>query len=237
MATQIRLRRDTTANHQTYSDAEGVVTYDTDKKAAVLHDGTTDGGFPHLRADRPRGYTKLEHFTSSATWTKTNKPDLKRIVVHAIGGGGGGGNNTSGGSGGGSGAHGYVQLDVANVTTDVSVTIGSGGNSAGGSGGDTYFGPYIRANGGGGGENNNYGIGGNTGTVSGTDTYQIGGYAGNGLGYSATANANFGWVYGTGGGPGGQRGNAVGVFGGGGGASNGSGAPGSVLVYEIYGEY
>ena len=239
MATQVRLRRGTTAEHASFTGAEGEITVDTDKDVIVVHDGSTAGGIPMTRADFPRGFTKIEHFTNNGTWTKTNKTDLKRIEVHVYGGGGGGGNNTSGGSGGGSGGHGYAVIEASALSTNVAVNIGSGGSSGGAGGGASSFGTYINANGGGGGQNNNFGIGGNSGTVTGNASglIEIGGFAGSSGGYSATANASFGWVYGTGGGPGSNRGNAVGVFGGGGGAANGSGAPGSVVVFEIYGEY
>ena len=236
MAKQIQLRRGTTAEHASFTGVEGEASIDTDKNTLVVHDGSTAGGIPLERADRPRGYTKLEHFTAAGTWTKNSKTDLKRIVVHAWGGGGSG-NNTSGGGGGGSGGHGYVVLEADQVTTNVAVTIGGGTNSAGGSGGATSFGSYITANGGTGAPSSNAGNGAIGGNASGTGVINMGGFSGNGGAYSATANSNYGWMYGTGGGPGGRAGGATGVRGGAAGGAQGGGADGSVLIYEIYGEY
>lgn len=50
MATQLRLRRGTTAEHSTFTGASGEVTVDTTKKTLVVHDGTTAGGNPVLSA-------------------------------------------------------------------------------------------------------------------------------------------------------------------------------------------
>ena len=44
MAKQIQLRRGTTAEHDTFTGAEGELTYDTEKKQLRLHDGSTVGG-------------------------------------------------------------------------------------------------------------------------------------------------------------------------------------------------
>lgn len=44
MAKQLRLRRGTTAEHSSFTGVVGEVTYDTDKKTLVVHDGTTTGG-------------------------------------------------------------------------------------------------------------------------------------------------------------------------------------------------
>jgi hypothetical protein len=44
MPKQVRLRRGTTAQHITFTGAEGEVTFDTTRKVLVLHDGVTPGG-------------------------------------------------------------------------------------------------------------------------------------------------------------------------------------------------
>lgn len=49
--TQVLLRRGTTAEHSTFTGAEGEVTVDTTKDTLVVHDGTTAGGRPLLRED------------------------------------------------------------------------------------------------------------------------------------------------------------------------------------------
>jgi hypothetical protein len=46
MPKQVRLRRGTTAQHVTFTGADGEVTFDTDKKCLVAHDGVTAGGKP-----------------------------------------------------------------------------------------------------------------------------------------------------------------------------------------------
>jgi hypothetical protein len=46
MPKQVRLRRGTTAQHATFTGADGEVTFDTTKKVLVVHDGVTAGGKP-----------------------------------------------------------------------------------------------------------------------------------------------------------------------------------------------
>lgn len=46
MSKQVRLRRGTTAQHSSFTGAQGEVTVDTDKKVVVVHDGSTAGGTP-----------------------------------------------------------------------------------------------------------------------------------------------------------------------------------------------
>jgi hypothetical protein len=50
MATTLKLRRGTTTQHATFTGALGEVTVDTDKDVIVVHDGSTAGGFPAIRA-------------------------------------------------------------------------------------------------------------------------------------------------------------------------------------------
>lgn len=50
MAKQLKLRRGTTAEHNTFTGAIGEVTVDTDKKVLVVHDETTQGGHPLIKA-------------------------------------------------------------------------------------------------------------------------------------------------------------------------------------------
>ena len=46
MATELKLRGGTTAQHSTFVGASKEVTVDTDKNTLVVHDGSTPGGFP-----------------------------------------------------------------------------------------------------------------------------------------------------------------------------------------------
>lgn len=50
MATQIQLRRGTTANHSSFTGAAGEVTVDTTLNVVRVHDGSTAGGFAHALA-------------------------------------------------------------------------------------------------------------------------------------------------------------------------------------------
>ena len=51
MATQVKFRRGTTAEHSGFKGADGEVTVDTSLKTVVIHDALTNGGFPVLRQD------------------------------------------------------------------------------------------------------------------------------------------------------------------------------------------
>lgn len=46
MAKELKLRRGTTSQHSTFTGAAGEVTVDTDKNTAIVHDGSTAGGYP-----------------------------------------------------------------------------------------------------------------------------------------------------------------------------------------------
>lgn len=50
MSTEVKRRRGTTAQHATFTGAEGEWTQDTDKNTAVVHDGVTPGGHPLAKA-------------------------------------------------------------------------------------------------------------------------------------------------------------------------------------------
>ena len=51
MAKLLKLRRGNTSQHGSFTGAEGEVTVDTDKDTLVVHDGSTQSGFPLLRAE------------------------------------------------------------------------------------------------------------------------------------------------------------------------------------------
>jgi len=51
MATELKLRRGTTSQHQTFTGGSAEVTVDTDKNTIVVHDGTTAGGYAIARED------------------------------------------------------------------------------------------------------------------------------------------------------------------------------------------
>ena len=75
MATQLKIRRGTTAEHASFTGAEGEITLDTTKDTLVAHDNYTAGGRPMLREDLNNlansaiGTAKIDHGTSIAHQT------------------------------------------------------------------------------------------------------------------------------------------------------------------------
>lgn len=51
MTTQVQFRRGTTTQHASFTGAQGEITVDTDKKTAIVHDGSTVGGIELARSD------------------------------------------------------------------------------------------------------------------------------------------------------------------------------------------
>lgn len=140
---------------------------------AVLQTGDTlewsrEAGW-HIISDSLQESVILRSYAANDTWTK--QAGLKRLIVVCLGAGGGGGSgrqgpageNRFGGGGGGGGAYVIRQLSESDVTTTVSITIGTGGTkgaaqastgsngNAGTAGTDTSFGSYVIAKGGSGG--------------------------------------------------------------------------------------
>lgn len=72
MATQLKIRRGTTAEHASFTGAEGEITLDTTKDTLVAHDNYTAGGRPMLREDLDNlaassiGVAKINHGSSAA---------------------------------------------------------------------------------------------------------------------------------------------------------------------------
>ena len=72
MATQLKLRRGTTAEHASFTGAEGEITLDTTKDTIVVHDNYTAGGRPLLREDLNNlangaiGISKISHGSAAA---------------------------------------------------------------------------------------------------------------------------------------------------------------------------
>ncbi|MDB4351135.1 hypothetical protein OAA34_00315 [bacterium] len=63
MPTQVKFRRGTTSQNNSFTGAAGEISLDTDKDTIRVHDGSTAGGFELLRAD-------LDNVDSSALNTK-----------------------------------------------------------------------------------------------------------------------------------------------------------------------
>ena len=51
MAKRVQRRRGTTAEHSTFTGADGEITVDTTKDTAIIHDGAQAGGYPLARED------------------------------------------------------------------------------------------------------------------------------------------------------------------------------------------
>lgn len=70
MTTSVQRRRGTTAQHSTFTGLEGEITIDTTKDTAVIHDGTTVGGFPlakeNLANANPSNLTALTGASTAA---------------------------------------------------------------------------------------------------------------------------------------------------------------------------
>ncbi len=176
-------------------------------------------------------------FTSGGTWTKpTNLSGNEIVLVQAWGGGGGGGgtNATAGVSsgGGGGGCFSEAKFRASDLTSTVTITIGSGGTASsgavGGVGGTTSFGAFLSAFGGGGGASANSasnGAGGGGGGVFSTG----------GSGSSATPGGGGtpgdGVFGGAAGGTGAGNRAIYGGGGGGGGAYNGGGGAGAAAYF------
>ena len=76
---QVQLRRGTTAQHGSFTGAQGELTVDTNKNALVLHDGTTLGG--HV-IGKPPFVNVLDFFLGSEDPTVDSQPAFTRAVAH-----------------------------------------------------------------------------------------------------------------------------------------------------------
>ena len=96
MANIIQRRRGTTAQHATFTGAEGEITIDLDKETVVVHNDIQAGGYPLAREDMDNvtnriGVTQLNLSEGTAgqviktdgagTISFTNQPDISLAVV------------------------------------------------------------------------------------------------------------------------------------------------------------
>jgi hypothetical protein len=77
MPKQVRLRRGTTTQHATFTGADGEVTFDTDKKCLVVHDGVTPGGKPltGFLVLTPANSETVQHVASCLSIEGTSEDD------------------------------------------------------------------------------------------------------------------------------------------------------------------
>lgn len=108
MARQVQLRRGTTAEHSTFTGAVGEVTVDTDKDVVVIHDGSTAGGVPLLKAGDLAAGTGI----SIAGTTITNAAPDQTVVLTE------GANVTVTGT--------YPNFTIASTDTNTTYTAGTG---------------------------------------------------------------------------------------------------------------
>ena len=60
MPTGVQFRRGTSSQHSSFTGAAGEITVDTDKDVAVVHDGSTAGGFPLAAIAKAQTFTKAQ---------------------------------------------------------------------------------------------------------------------------------------------------------------------------------
>ena len=87
MSKKVQLRRGTTAQHDTFTGADGEVTVDTTKNTLVVHDGVTAGGHPLMNEMSFGVGTERLDVTSSrvldTTYTNTSGT-LKMVNVRVV---------------------------------------------------------------------------------------------------------------------------------------------------------
>jgi len=219
------------------SAIEGQLYYRTSDDQVFCYDGSA---WDSVAGKVSSGFTNMQVFTSTGTWTKPSNVD--KVYVKVVGGGGKGGVDNVNECGGGGGAGGYSE-GLVSVTGNVTVTVGAGGTT--GAGGTSSFAGSTtpQATGGSGGSTGGTkGAGGAGGVGSNGDVNLSGGAGGGsyrGSGYDDSGDGGDS-VFG-GGGKGGTFGGvgsagATNTGGGGGGSNNYAsgktlGGSGIVIVY------
>jgi hypothetical protein len=65
MAKQVQFRRGTTAQHSSFTGADGEITVDSDKETVVVHDGSTAGGFPLANLKTAQEFSATQNFNAT----------------------------------------------------------------------------------------------------------------------------------------------------------------------------
>ncbi len=87
MSSLLKLRRGSTISHETFTGADGEVTFNTDTNQLVSHDGTTAGGFPHAKSNdlaASSGSTLVGHLSSGTGAVPTTVQEKLRESVSVL---------------------------------------------------------------------------------------------------------------------------------------------------------
>ena len=127
-----------------------IITYDASGNPAVVTTGSADqvltsagaGAPPTMSTAVGGGFSSMQVFTSSGTWTKPS--GVKTIRIQLVGSGASGNHS---GQGGAAGGYSEDVVDVTSVST-VSVTVGAAATAGNTVGATSSFGAYCSATGG-----------------------------------------------------------------------------------------
>lgn len=81
MSNQVQIRRGTATEHESFTGAEGEVTYDKTDKRLVVHDGSTSGGIPMAREDEAGGTAESIGAVINGATAKTTPVDADMFAL------------------------------------------------------------------------------------------------------------------------------------------------------------
>ncbi len=81
MAKKLQLRRGTTSQHSSFTGAVGEVTVDTDKDVVVVHDGSTAGGHPLVKAADAAELIDEDDFSSNTATKAPSQQSTKAYIA------------------------------------------------------------------------------------------------------------------------------------------------------------
>ena len=221
-----------TAGGTLYTDGSKVENVGAGTSGQVL---TSQGASAPIWQTASGGFSNMQVFTSSGTFTVP--AGITKVKVTVVGGGGNGGTGSTSSAGGGGGGGGAAISIISGLTPSSTVSI-----TVGGAGGTSSFGAYCSATGGGAGASSGTGNDGGVGGIGSGGQLNIKGSGGVSNGASPAVCFGGSSILGggaNGGGSGitGNAGKAGGSYGGGGGGgeqgtggTGGAGAAGVVIV-------